>query len=182
MALDFHSTLYYYSRANFQIPENTVMKIPCVGRLAFVVCGLSFLKPALTYIQFQNLTLIATAPVPGSSFNLTEISRMWLAKKCVSTLSYFLSDAKFCTWEMQQLYALRVLSLYRIRGGYFIIDDTLNRHTNFCRWIHGVCVLFDHTAKTNLKAVCPVVLYYSDGAFIKFPICFRIYCRDDTGK
>ncbi|MCP4346842.1 MAG: transposase [Desulfobacterales bacterium] len=158
------------------------MKIPCAGRLAFVVCGLSFLKPALTNIQFQNLTLIATALILGSGFSLTEISRMWLAEKCVSTLSYFLSDAKFSTWEMQQLYAVRVLSLYRIRGGYFIIDDTLNHHTNFCRWIHGVCVLFDHTAKTNLKAVCLVVLYYSDGAFIKFPICFRIYYRDDTKK
>ncbi|MCP4346999.1 MAG: transposase [Desulfobacterales bacterium] len=156
------------------------MKIPCAGRLAFVVCGLSFLRPALTNMQFQNMTLIATALILGSKFHLTEISRMRMAERCVSTLSHFLSDAKFSTWEMQQLYALRVLSLYEIRGGYFIIDDTMKHHTNFCKWIHGVCILFDHVAKTNIKAVCLTVLYYSDGALIKFPICFRIYYQEET--
>ena len=71
------------------------MKIPCAEPLSFIVTGLSFLQPALTNIQFDNLTLIATALVLGSKFNLTEISRMWLKEKSVSTLSYLLSDAKF---------------------------------------------------------------------------------------
>jgi hypothetical protein len=144
------------------------------------VCGLSFLRPALTNIQYCNLTLIATALVLGSQFNLTEISHMWLKEKCVSTLSYFLSDAKFCTLEMQRLYVLRVLSLYNIREGYFIIDDTMRHHTKFCKWIHGVCILFDHALRTNLKAVCLVVLYYTDGSLIKFPVCFRIYYQDEN--
>lgn len=156
------------------------MKIPCAGRLPFIVSGLSFLKPELTRIQFDNLTLIATALVLGAKFSLTEISRMWLAEKCVSTLSYFMSDAKFCTRQMQHLYMLKVLSLYKIKGGYFIIDDTMKHHTNFCKWIHGVCVLFDHALKTNLKAVCITVLYYSDGCFIKFPIAFRIYYQEKS--
>ncbi len=156
------------------------MKIACVKRLTFIICGLSFLNPALTEIQFDNLTLTATALVLGARFNLTGISRMWLAEKCVSTLSYFLSDAKFSAWEMQQLYALRVLQLYKIRNGYFIIDDTVNHHTTFCKWIYGVCTLFDHVIKTNLKAICIVVLYYSDGALIKFPVCFRIYYKESS--
>lgn len=94
-----------------------------------------FLKSELTRIQFENLTLIATTLVLGAKFSLTEISRMWLAEKCVSSLSYFMSDAKFCTRQMQHLYMLRVLSLYKIKGGGFIIDDTMKHHTNFCKWI-----------------------------------------------
>ena len=46
-----------------------------------IVCGLSFLQPAMTNIQYQNLTLIATALILGSKFNLTEISLMWLKEK-----------------------------------------------------------------------------------------------------
>ncbi len=54
----------------------------------------------------------------------------------------------------------------------------MRHHTNYCKWIHGVFVLFDHALKTNLKAVCIVVLYYSDGKSIKFPIKHEIYYKD----
>ena len=154
------------------------MKIPCVDRLPFIVSGLAFLQPALTNSQFYNLTLIATALVLGSKFCLSEINRMWLEEKCISTLSHFMSHAKFSTAEMQYLYVLQVMHLYKIKSGYFIIDDTMQHHTNYCKWIHGVCVLFDHTLKTNLKAICIVVLYYSDGESIKFPIKHEIYYKD----
>jgi len=60
------------------------MKIPCANRLLFIVSGLSFLQPALTDIQFYNLTLIATVLILGAKFNLSEISRMWLKEKSVS--------------------------------------------------------------------------------------------------
>jgi len=154
------------------------MKVPCAKRLSFIVMGLSFLQPALTNIQLYNLTLIATALVLGAKFSLTEISRMWLKEKTVSTLSYLLSDAKFYIPEMEILYAKRVQEVYRITDGYYSIDDTMKHHSNFCKWIHGVFVLFDHAAKTNLKAICIVVLYYNDGGFIKFPVGFRIYHKD----
>jgi len=144
------------------------MKIPCVRPLPFVVSGLSFLEFAFTNIQYQNLILIATALILGSKFNLTEICRMWLKEKSVSALSEFLSDTKFSTYEMQELYLLRVRHLYKINGGYFIIDDTMKHHTKFCRWIHGVSVIFDHAFGTNLKATCIVFLYYSDGDRKKF--------------
>jgi len=154
------------------------MKIPCAQRLPFIVSGLSFLQPTLTNAQFYNLTLIATALVLGSKFCLSEISRMWLEEKCVSTLSFFMSHAKFCTEEMQHLYLLQVMHLYPIKDGYFIVDDTMQHHTKYCQWIHGLFVLFDHAAKTNLKAVCIVVLYYSNGASIKFPIKHAVYHKD----
>ena len=154
------------------------MKIPCAMHIPFVVSGLSFLQVELTTAQFQNLTMIATALILGAKFNLSEIRRMWLKEKAVSTLSYFLSDAKFCTSEMQHLYALHALDLYKMKTGYFIIDDTMKHHTKFCRWIHGVFVLFDHAIGTNLKATCIVFLYYTDGDAIKFPIAFRIFYQD----
>ena len=96
------------------------MKIPCAMHIPFVVSGLSFLHAEFTTIQFQNLTMIATALILGAKFNLSEIRRMWLKEKAVSTLSYFLSDAKFCTREMQHLYAMHVLDLYKNKTGYFI--------------------------------------------------------------
>jgi len=154
------------------------VKIPCAERLAFIVTGLAFLQPALTTSQFNTLTLVATALVLGGKFSLSEINRMWLGEKCVSTLSHFFSHAKFSTDEMLHLYALNVINLYNPTGGYYCIDDTMKHHTNFCKWIHGVFILFDHALKTNLKAICVVVLYYSNGDDIKFPIGFRIYYQD----
>jgi len=63
------------------------MKLPCANKTPFIVCGLSFLQTAMTNIQYQNLTLIATALILGSKFNLTQISLMWLKEKSVSALS-----------------------------------------------------------------------------------------------
>jgi len=89
------------------------MKIPCVMRLPFIIYGLSFLQTELTRIQFENLTLIATDLVLGDKFSLSGISRMWLKEKCVSTLSYFMSEAKFSTSQMQHLYILTQLATYK---------------------------------------------------------------------
>lgn len=162
--------------------ESVFMKIPCVERIPFIVEGLIFLSPALTPIQYNNLTLIATALVLGAKFNLSEINRMFLKEKSISALSHFLSDAKFSTIEMQELYAYNTLFRHNIknRKGYFIIDDTMTHHSKFCQWIHGVFVLFDHVIGTNLKARCLVVLYYSDGNRVKFPLAFRIYYQETS--
>lgn len=158
------------------------MNIPCVKKVFYIVSGLAFLQPALTRIQFDNLTLVASALVLGSSFNLSAISFMWLKTKCVSTLSYFFNDTMLNLSNLQNLYAKNILSNYNLEGGSFIIDDTMQHHTNLCKCIHGVCVMFDHALKTNLKAVCIVVLYYSDGNLIKFPINFRIYYKEKGAR
>ena len=156
------------------------MRIPCAKPLAFLVTGLSFLKPGLTNIQFDNMVMVATALVLGSGFNLSRISQMWLKEKVVSTFSFFLSDAKFYVPELQLLYAKRIQQMYEVQPGYFLIDDTMKHHTKFCKWIHGVFVLFDHALGTNLKATCIVFLYYSDGGLIKFPISFRIFYKEKS--
>lgn len=151
------------------------MNIPCVKHLSFLVIGLSFLRPELTAIQFNNLTLIATALVLGGKFSLTQINLMWLKEKSISTLSWFMADAKLLTPAIMHLYALHAIKTYNIKDGYFLIDDTLQHHTKFCKLIHGVFVLFDHAARTNLKSKCIVFLYCSDGGMIKFPIAFKIF-------
>ena len=156
------------------------MRIPCAKPLAFLVTGLSFLKPGLTNIQFDNMVMVATALVLGSGFNLSRISQMWLKEKVVSTFSYFLSDAKFYVPELQLLYAQRIQQMYEVQPGYFLIDDTMKHHTKFCKWIHGVFILFDHAFGTNLKATCIVFLYYSDGNLIKFPIAFRLFYKETS--
>ncbi|MGK5095546.1 transposase [Deltaproteobacteria bacterium TL4] len=45
--------------------------------------------------------------------------------------------------------------------------------------MHGVCCLYDHVLKTNLKAVCVVFLYYTDGGLIRFPINLRIFYKQE---
>ncbi len=157
------------------------MKVPCAQFVPFIVVGLSFLKPELSNIQFHNLAMIGSALVLGSKFSLTEITRMWLKEKSISTLSEFISDAKFSIPEMNHLYAQQLLKQYNLDRGYFIIDDTMKHHTKFCKWIHGAQVLFDHAFNTNLKATCIVFLYYNNGndkAPIKFPICHRIFYKE----
>lgn len=161
----------------YLLRKDNKVKIPCVERLPFIVTGLSFLLQELSRMQYNNITLIATALIIGGSFSLSDINRLWLKKRCVSALSHFLSKAKFSTAEMQHLYALQTRKCYQIQNGYFIIDDTLQHHSTFCKWIHGVYVLFDHVLKTNLKAKCIVFLYYTDGV-INFPITFRIFYKD----
>ena len=158
------------------------MKIPCVERVPLLVSGLYFLQPALSNSQYNNLTLIASALVLGANFSLTEINQMFLKERSISTLSHFLSDAKFSTIEMQELYANHAYFCHKVRNrkGYFIIDDTMTHHSKFCQWLHGVFVLFDHAIGTNLKARCIVVLYYSDGASTKFALTFRLYYQESS--
>jgi len=167
----------FYERFEFSV-EDVMNHLPCATRLMLVVSGLAFLQPILTTTQFGNMTLIASAVLLGSGFNLSVISRMWLKERAVSTLSYFFSDAKLELPELQCRYVKHTLTVYEVRGGYFLVDDTLQHHTRLCKWIHGVGVLFDHVLQTNLKAVCIVVVYYSDGVLIKFPIGFRLYYKE----
>jgi len=74
------------------------------------------------------LTLIATALVLGTKFSLSQINRVWLEEKCVSTLSHFMSHAKFSTAEMQHLYALQVMHLYKIKNEHRVNSSSILQH------------------------------------------------------
>ncbi len=56
-----------YFTYNFEV----LMKIPCTKYITFVVSGFAFLKLELSNIQFQNLTLIASAIILGSKLDLS---------------------------------------------------------------------------------------------------------------
>ena len=123
--------------------------------------------------------MIATALILGARFKLVDFRAMWMGGKSVSALSTFFSKSKFSIYAMNAAFSRRALSLYSLKeGGYFIIDDTMERHTKLCKMIYGVFWLFDHVIGTNLKAKCIVFLYYSDGCLIKFPIGSRLFIQE----
>jgi hypothetical protein len=151
--------------------------IPCVDLLQIVREGFQFLKGVVTELQLNNLMMIATTVILYSRFSLSEVSRGWLKKRTVNAFSHCLKAAKFNLEEAMRAYARMLRQSHSLRGGRFIIDDTLEHHTRLCRFIYGVCRHWDHIFKTNVSAKCLVFLYYSEGGLIKFPIGWRIYFK-----
>ncbi len=151
--------------------------VPCIEILHIVREGFQFLRGVVTDIQLYNLMMIGTAVILHCKFNLSSISRSWLKKKSVNAFSHCLMYAKFNLDEAIQAYSRMLRNSYELSGGRFIIDDTMNHHSNFCKFIYGVFWYWDHAFKTNVSAVCLVFLYYSQDGFIKFPIGWRIYIK-----
>ena len=151
--------------------------VPCIKFLSIVEEGLQFLRGVMTDLQLNNLMMIATAVILHSKFNLTGASRSWLKEKTANAFSHCLMKAKFNFEEAAHAYWRMLQASYELSGGRFIIDDTLERHTKLCRFIHGVCKHRDHVFATNISAVCLVFLYYSQDGWIKFPIGWRIYIK-----
>ena len=149
--------------------------IPCIGVPELIFEGLSFLRGVVTDLQLGNLMMIATTVVLYSKFNLSEVSRSWLAEKTVNAFSHCLKAAKFNLDEACNAYARMLHRSYSLSGGRFIIDDTMEKHSKLCRFIHGVSKHWDHVFHTTVSAKCLVFLYYSEGGLIKFPIGWRIY-------
>jgi len=149
--------------------------VPCVAIVDLIREGFQHLRGVVTDLQLQNLMMIATAVLLCSRFNLSEVSRNFLRKKSVNALSHCLKAAKFRLDEAAHAYAVMLQDRYELRGGRFIIDDTLEHHTNLCKFIYGVCKHWDHVFRKSMAAKCLVFLYYSQGGVIKFPIGWRIY-------
>ena len=152
--------------------------IPCIAVPELIFQGLSFLRGVVTDLQLGNLMMMATTVVLYSRFNLSEVSRAWLSKKTVNAFSHCLKAAKFNLDEACDAYARMLQGNYTLSGGRFIIDDTMEKHSKLCKFIHGVSKHWDHVFNTTVSAKCLVFLYYSEGGLIKFPIGWRIYYRD----
>jgi len=105
------------------------------------------------------------------------VSRSWLKERTVNAFSHCLKAAKFNVKDAMNAYAKMLLQSYELKGGRFIIDDTMEHHTKLCKFIYGVCRHWDHVFGTNVSAKCLVFLYYSEGGVIKFPIGWRIYFK-----
>jgi len=66
-----HAIINWCAVYLIDIIGNVKMRLPCAKPLACIVTGLSFLRPGLTNIHFDNMALVATALVLGSGFNLS---------------------------------------------------------------------------------------------------------------
>jgi hypothetical protein len=151
--------------------------IPCIDLLQIVREGFRFLRGVVTDLQLNNLMMIATTVILYSRFSLSEVSRSWLKKRTINAFSHCLKAARFNLKEAMNAYAKMLRQSYDLKGGRFIIDDTMEHHTKLCKFIYGVCRHWDHVFRTNVSAKCLVFLYYSEGGVIKFPIGWRIYFK-----
>lgn len=158
------------------------MMVPIPQLLVFIQSGFHFLSAELSALQLENLMMIGNGLLLGSKFNLSEIHRLWLKKKSVNAFSHFLSHAKIRFKALASLYHQMLLETYsdHLKGGRFIIDDTMEHHSKLCQYIHGVFTHFDHGLGTHLKAKCLVILYYQEAGIVKFPIGWRIYYKDGS--
>ena len=156
--------------------------LPCMGILGIVAEGFQFLRGVVTDLQLGNLMMIATTVILYGKFNLSEVQRSWLEKRSLNALSHCLKAAKFRLDDAISAYAKMLHRSYDLKGGRYIIDDTLEHHSAMCKLIYGVQSHRDHVFRRNVKAKCLVFLYYSEGGVIKFPIGWRIYKRGGKHK
>lgn len=154
------------------------MQLPNVDILDMIRQGFQFLEGVVTDLQLNNLQMIATAIILNCRFNLSMVSRTWLKEKSVNAFSHCLMYAKFNLDEGLRALARMQQSEHELIDGRFIIDDTMEHHSKFCKFIYGVMKHWDHVFNTNLKGICIVFLYYSQGEFIKFPIGWKIYLKE----
>ena len=154
------------------------MIIPILKPLKFVEKAIvSALSDLLSKPQLRNLTWLLSSLILGQRFNLSHMERLLLKNKSDNAFSWFLSHAKLdpnAIWQALLDFAICAFQILG-RSGYFIIDDTLEKHSKFCRFIHGVCTLYDHAAGTYVKGKCYVFLYFAINDKIRFPIGWKIY-------
>lgn len=92
----------------------------------------------------------------------------------MNALWYVVNVAKieFTSVEEVRLKMLQQRDAGRLRGGRFIIDDTMSHHSQLCRVMHAVFTFWDHVFSTHVKAPCLVFLYDEEDG-IKLPIGWR---------
>jgi SRSO17 transposase len=153
--------------------------LPCTKMISFIEEGFEDLAEELSRAQLLTLMMAATALVLGCPFNLSQMARSWLGAKSVNAFWYVVNAAKieFTSVEEVRLKMMQKRYAGRLRGGRFIIDDTMSHHSKVCRVIHAVFTFWDHVFGTHLKAQCIVFLYYEEDG-IKFPMGWRFYYKE----
>ncbi len=154
--------------------------LPCTKIIGFIEEGFKDLGEKLSRAQLMTLMMAATCLVLGCPFNLSQMARGWLLRKSVNAFWYLMNLAKiqFVTVEEVRLKLMQKRYGKRLRGGRFIIDDTMNHHSRLCCMIHAVFTFWDHALGTHLKAQCIVFLYYQEAETIKFPLGWRLYKKE----
>jgi len=134
--------------------------LPCTTIIRFIEEGFEDLAAELSRAQLMTLMMAATALVLGCPFNLSQMARTWLEAKSVKAFWYVVNAAKieFTSVEEVRLKMIQQRYAGRLRGGRFIIDDTMSHHSKLCRVIHAVFTFWDHVFSTHVKAQCLVFL------------------------
>jgi hypothetical protein len=138
-----------------------------------------FSKPQMT-----NFILLLSGIIIGQRLNLSYIEKLLLGRKSDNAFSWFLSHAKLnpdAIWQAILMFAVQAFHVGPC-AGYFILDDTIEKHSKFCRFIQGVCTLYDHATGAYVKGKCYVFLYFAISDKIRFPIGWKIYVPNGKTK
>lgn len=152
--------------------------LPNIEILNIIKEGFTFLKGIVTNLQLNNIMMIATAMILNNQCSLSMVSRTWLKEKSINAFSHCLKKAKIDFKEAIRALSRMQREANKVTGGRFIIDDTLEHHSRFCKFIAWVSCYWDHVFHRNTRGICIVFLYYSEGSWIKFPIGWRIYKKE----
>lgn len=161
------------------------MVIPILKPISFVE---SAVRSALTNIlskpQLANFIWLLSALILGQQFNLSHIEALLLREKSDNAFSWFLSHSKLNPdriWKALLSYAINTFKVFGVAGR-FIIDDTIEKHSKFCRFIQGACTLYDHSIGTYVQGKCFVFLYFAISDRIRFPIGWKVYVPNQKSK
>ena len=161
------------------------MIIPILKPVRFIENAVhSALAGILSKPQMANFIWLLSAVILGQCFNLSHIEKLLLGRKSDNAFSWFLSHAKISHETIWQALLTFAVHAFQAAGcaGYFILDDTIEKHSKFCRFIQGVCTLYDHVTGSYVKGKCYVFLYFAVSDRIRFPIGWKIYIPDSKTK
>lgn len=161
------------------------MIIPVLKPIPFIENAVrSSLDTLLSKPQMTNFIWLLSALILGQQFNLSHIENLLLGCKSDNAFSWFMSHSKLeldRIWQALLSYAVKTLRIFGVPGR-FIIDDTIEKHSKFCRFIQGVCTIYDHSTGTYVQGKCFVFLYFAISDRIRFPIGWKIYVPNKKTK
>ena len=161
------------------------MIIPVLKPVPFIESAVrSALAKILSKPQLANFIWLLSALVLGQQFNLSHIEALLLGCKSDNSFSWFLSHSKLNSDRIWQALLSHAVNTFKVFGvsGRFIIDDTIEKHSKFCRFIQGACTLYDHSTGAYVQGKCFVFLYFAINDKIRFPIGWKVYVPNQKSK
>jgi len=161
------------------------MIIPILKPVRFVENAIrSCLSEIFSKPQLNNFIWFVSAIILGQKFNLSHIQDLLLGCKSDNAFSWFLSHSKIDLEKIWQALLLHVIKTFGVIGfsGRFILDDTIAKHSKFCRFIEGACALYDHSTGAYVQGKCFVFLYFAVNDKIRFPIGWKVYVPNQKTK
>jgi hypothetical protein len=158
---------------------------PILKPIQFVESAIhSCLSKLFSKPQLSNFIWLVSAIILGQRFSLSHIENLLLGRKSDNAFSWFLSRSKIDLQKVWQALLLHAIQTFGAAGcsGRFIVDDTIAKNSKFCRFIEGVCSLYDHSTGAYVKGKCFVFLYFAVNDKIRFPIGWKIYVPNQKTK